>query len=271
MVFGLRRLSAAVAAMFALLVAIGVPARGGVWYLERGWTLVLAGCFVVLTMRWPRSRFFPRAFAAVAATAALVGLLLMVRPGSWSIVDWLITESFMRTVSVITQMFMAIDSEVPLSTTQLNSFFDLAARQGRYFPALLGLSSLSGLAVAWWAYLRLSAGNGLGLGPLRDFRFNDHLMWLFLTGLALIVLGAGEGWTSVGSNAVVFMGGLYALRGAAVLLFINGGVTGLGIIFLAIGMLVVAPVLIMSALIVGVGDTWLDLRSKAVAITSDKS
>ena len=271
MVFGLRRLSAAVAAMFAVLVAVGVPARGGLWYLERGWALVLAGCFVVLTMRWPRSRFFPRAFAAVAATTVLVGLLLMVRPGSWSMVDWLVTESLMRSFSVITQMFMALDTETPLSTAQLNSFFDLAARQGRYFPALLGLSSLSGLAVAWWAYLRLSAGSGLGLGPLLEFRFNDHLMWLFLTGLALIVLGAGEGWTSAGSNAVVFMGGLYTLRGAAVLLFINGGVTGLGILFLAIGMLVLPPVLIMGALVVGVGDTWLDLRSKAVPITDDKS
>ncbi len=271
MVFGLRRLPAAAAAMFALIVAVGVPARGGLWYLERGWALVLAGCFVVLTMQWPRSRFFPRAFAAVTATTALVGLLMMVRPGSWSIVNWLITEGLMESISVITQMFSAIDTEVPLSTAQLNSFFNLAAQQGRYFPALLGLSSLSGLAVAWWAYVRLSAGSGLGLAPLRDFRFNDHLMWLFLTGLALIVLGAGEGWTSAGSNAVVFMGGLYALRGASVLVFFSGGVTGLGILFLAIGMLVIPPVLIMGALVVGVGDTWLDLRSKAMAIAGDKS
>ncbi len=271
MVFGLRRMSAVLAAMLALLVAVGGPARGGLWYLERGWGLVLAGCFVVLTMRWPRSQFFPRAFAAVAATATLVGLLLTIRPGSWSMVNWLITERLMQSVSVITQMFMALDSESPLSTAQLNSFFDLAARQGRYFPALLGLSSLSALAVAWWAYVRFSVGSGLGLGPLREFRFNDHLMWLFLTGLALIVLGVGEGWTSAGSNAVVFMGGLYALRGAAVLLFLNGGVTGLGILFLAIGMLVLSPVLVMGALVVGVGDTWLDLRAKAMAIAGDKS
>ena len=260
-----------VAAMFALLVAVGVPARGGLWYLERGWALVLAGCFVVLTMRWPRSRFFTRAFAALSTTAVLVGLLLMVRPGSWSMIDWLVTERVMRTYSLITQTFMTIDSEASLSTTQLNSIFDLAVLQGRYFPALLGLSSLSALAVAWWAYVRLSAGSSLGLGPLREFRFNDHFMWLLLTGLALIVLGAGEAWTRAGSNAVVFMGGLYALRGAAVLLFINGGVTGFGVLFLAVGMLVLSPVLIMGALVVGVGDTWLDLRSKAVAIAGDES
>ena len=271
MVLGLRRLPAAVAAMLAVFVAVGVPARGGVWYLERGWTVVLAGWFVVLTMRWPRSRFFPRAFGAVAATAALVGLLVMVRPGSWSMVSWLITEGMMRSVSLIAQMSMAIDSEVSLSTAQLNTLFEWAAQQGRLFPALLGLSSLSGLAVAWWAYVRLSPGSGLGLGPLREFRFNDHLVWLLLTGLALIVFGAGEGWTSAGSNTVFFMGGLYAMRGAAVLLFLNGGVTGLGFFFLAVGMLFLAPVLIMGALVVGVGDTWLDLRSKATAIAAGKS
>jgi hypothetical protein len=271
MVLGLRRLPAAVAAMLAVFVAVGVPARGGVWYLERGWAVALAGWFVVLTMRWPRSRFFPRAFAAVVATAALAALLVMVRPGSWSMVNWLITEGMMRSVSLIAQMSMAVDSEVSLSTAQLNTLFQWAAQQGRFFPALLGLSSLSGLGVAWWAYVRLSPGGGLGLGPLREFRFNDHLVWLLLTGLALIVLGAGEGWTSVGSNAVVFMGGLYAMRGAAVLLFLNGGVTGFSFFFLAVAMLFLAPVLIMGALVVGVGDTWLDLRSKATAVAAGKS
>jgi hypothetical protein len=271
MVLGLRRLPAAVAAMFAVFVAVGVPGRGGVWYLERGWTVVLAAWFVVLTMRWPRSRFFPRAFAAVAATGALVGLLVMLQPGSWSLVNWLITEGKMRSVSLIAQMSMAVDSEVSLSTAQLDTLFELAEQQGRLFPALLGLSSLSGLAVAWWTYVKLSAGSGLGLGPLREFRFNDHLVWLLLAGLALIVLGSGEGWASAGSNTVVFMGGLYALRGAAVLLFLNGGVTVFGFFFLAVGMLFLAPVLIMGALVVGVGDTWLDLRSKATAIAAGKS
>ncbi len=270
MVLGSRRLPAAVAAMLAVFVAVGVPTRGGVWYLERGWAVVLAGWFVVLTMRWPRSRFFPRAFAAVAATAALTGLLVMVRPGSWSMVNWLITEGMMRSVS-LAQMSKAVMFEVSLSTAQLNTLFELVAQQGRLFPALLGLSSLSALAVAWWAYVRLSPGSGLGLGPLREFRFNDHLVWLLLTGLALIVLGAGDGWTSAGSNAVVFMGGLYAMRGAAVLLFLNGGVTGFGFFFLAVGMLFLPPVLIMGALVVGVGDTWLDLRSKATAIAAGKS
>ncbi len=270
MVLGLRRLPAAVAAIFAVFVAVGVPAPGGVWYIERGWAIVLAGWFVVLTMRWPRSPFFPRAFAAVGATTALVGLLLMVRPGSWSTVDWVLTEGLMRTASVIAQVLIESDPEA-YSTGNLNTAYEWTAQLGRLLPALLGLSSLSGLAVAWWAYVRLSAGSGLGLGPLRDFRFNDHFVWLLLIGLALLVFGSGEGWTSGGGNAVVFMGGLYAMRGAAVLLFLSGGVSGFGVLFLIVGMLFLSPVLISGALLIGVGDTWFDLRSKAEAITGGKS
>ena len=275
MVLGLKRLPAAVAAMFAVLVAVGAPALGGVWYLERGWTVVLAGWFVVLTMHWPRSRFFPRAFAAVAATGAVVGLLFVLKPGTWSMVSWLITDGMMRSVSFGDQMVSRLYPDTPIPTADLNLAFEAAALQGRLFPALLGLSSLSGLAVAWWVYIRLAAGSRSALGPLREFRFNDHLVWLFLIGLALIALGAGEGWTSVGGNAVVFMGGLYALRGVAVLLFLNGGVTGFGILFFAVGLLVLGRVLIMGALmgtlVVGVGDTWLDLRAKAEAIAAGKS
>ena len=270
MVLGLRRLPAAVAAIFAVFVAVGVPAPGGVWYIERGWAIVLAGWFVVLTMRWPRSRFFPRAFAAVAATTALVGLLLMVRPGSWSTVNWVLTEGLMRTASVIAQVLMESNPEAD-STGDLNTAYEWTAPLGRLLPALLGLSSLSGLAVAWWAYVRLSAGSRLGLGPLRDFRFNDHFVWLLLIGLALLVFGSGEGWTSGGGNAVVFMGGLYAMRGEAVLLFLSGGVTGFGVLFLVVGMLFLSPVLISGALLVGVGDTWFDLRSKAEANAGGKS
>lgn len=271
MVLGLRRLPAAVAAVFAVLVAVGAPARGGIWYLERGWAVLLAGCFVVLTMRWPRSRCFTRALAAVAATGALAGLMLILQPGSWSMVEWLVTDQLMRTFSFTVQTLAEINSDAAISSADLNSLLEGAAQLGRHFPALLGLSSLAGLAFAWWAYVRLSAGSGLGLRPLREFRFNDHLVWLLLIGLALIVLGAGEGWTSAGSNAVVFMGGLYVLRGAAVLLFLNGGVTVLGFVWLALGMVFMWWVLIPGALVVGVGDTWLDIRSKAKANAAGKS
>ena len=268
MVLGTRKFATVMAATLAVMVTLGVTARGGIWYLERGWAVVLAGWFVVLTMRWPGSRFFPRALAAVLGTFALVAALLALQPGSWAMVNWLVTEGIMKSVSLAMSLLTALNSERDIPTAMVNTAFATAAQQGRLFPALLGLSSLAGLGVAWWGYVRLAAGSDQGLGPLKDFRFNDHFVWLLLVGLTLIVLGLGEVWTLAGTNTVVFMGGLYAIRGAAVVLFFNGGMSLFGFVVVALGMLFLAPVVIMGALVIGVGDTWLDLRAKAEALAS---
>ena len=260
---GARRFPTVMASVLAVMVTLGAAARGGVWYLERGWTVILAGWFVVLTLRWPESRFFPRALGAVSGTFGLVSLLLALQPGSWSKVDWFVTEGIMKSVSLAMNLVAAWRPESEISAAVVNTAFETAAQQGRLFPALLGLSSLAGLGVAWWGYVRLSTGSDQGLGPLKDFRFNDHCVWFLLVGIALIVLGLGDAWTRAGTNTVVFMGGLYAIRGVAVVLFFNGGISLFGFLAVALGMLVLAPVLILGALIIGVGDTWLDLRAKA--------
>ena len=220
---GARRFPTVLAAVLAVMVTLGASARGGVWYLERGWTVILAGWFVVLTMQWSESRFFPRALGAVFGTFGLVAVLLALQPGSWSKVDWFVTDGIMQSVSLAMNLVAAWRPETNIPTTMVNTAFETAAQQGRLFPALLGLSSLAGLGVAWWGYIRLSTGSDQGLGPLKDFRFNDHCVWLLLIGMTLIVLGLGDAWTRAGTNTVVFMGGLYAIRGAAVVLFFNGG------------------------------------------------
>ena len=91
---------------------------------------------------------------------------------------------------------------------------------------------------------------------------------LFLAGVAAAALGTGEILTRAGSNAVTFMGTLYALRGAAVLLFLAGGVSVLGAMFLALALLLVAPLVLGAALVVGLGDTWLDVRTRVRALVS---
>ena len=266
LVLGARRFPAVMAVMLAVMVTLGATARGGIWYLERGWTVVLAGWFVFLTMRSPATKFFPRALGAVSGTFALVAVLMVLRPGSWAMVDWLVSEGIMKSFSLAMSLLTAWNPDSVIPTSMVNTVFEAAGQQGRLFPALLGLSSLAGLGVAWWGYVRLAAGSDQALGPLRDFRFNDHLVWLLLVGLALVMLGSGDVWTRAGTNAVVFMGGLYAIRGAAVVMFFNGGISLFGFLAMALAMLFLAPVLIMGALVIGVGDTWLDLRAKAEAL-----
>jgi uncharacterized protein YybS (DUF2232 family) len=138
--------------------------------------------------------------------------------------------------------------------------------QAAVFPALAGLASLAGLGVAWWVYMRIALDRDEGLLPLREFRFNDHLVWLFIAGLTLAMSDGGEGLRRTGWNAMAFMGALYALRGAAVIAFFGGGQSLFGLFVLALALLLVAPVVVTGALVIGLGDTWLDLRGRARAL-----
>jgi hypothetical protein len=138
----------------------------------------------------------------------------------------------------------------------------LADTQASVFPALVALASVAALGVAWWIRTRLVGEGDQGIGPLRDFRFNDHLVWLFIAGLLLIFAQWGDALVRLGSNALVFMAALYMLRGAAVFVFLSGGMSLFGYVTVLVGLIVAAPVLMGMAVLIGVGDTWLDLRSR---------
>ena len=61
------------------------------------------------------------------------------------------------------------------------------------------------------------------------------------------------------------MGGLYVLRGLAVVLALTGGVSFSGILLFVLGLALVAPLILIGALIIGLGDTWVDLRARGTA------
>lgn len=258
-----RRLPALLVAVLAVLVVLGPGVRDGFWHVERGWGVLLAGWFLALTVRWPDRGFSTRALGAVAGSTAIVGAWVWARPGSWDMLDWLVSERIRGGVATALEAVRVLRGEEGVSQALVMTVYQAADVQAEVFPAMVALASMAGLGVAWWLYARLGHGDGNGLGPAREFRFNDHLVWLFIGGLLLLVLGAGEGWSRVGSNAVLFMGALYALRGAAVVMFFYGGVSLFGGTLLALGLLFVAPVILGGAMVIGLGDTWLDLRERA--------
>jgi hypothetical protein len=146
----------------------------------------------------------------------------------------------------------------------VTALYAAAESQIKVFPATIALATLAALAVAWWLYVRMAHGDDQGLLPLREFRFNDQLVWLFICGLGLMLLGKGQveraGW-----NAMWFMSALYALRGAAVVSFFGGGQSPASALLLALGLLFLPPVILMGALVIGLGDTWMDLRARVRA------
>jgi len=249
------------ATIIAMIVVV-VGSRDGLWFAERAWALLLGGWFVGLTMAVPEWRFSSRALSAVFGAVASSASLLAVRPGAWGAIDWAIDDRVQAGVASTLDALAVLRGGEALSPALVTVIYETAEAQAGVFPALTALSSMAALGFVWWIHARLAGRGDQALGPLRDFRFNDHLVWFFIGGLLLLVTRWGDSLARVGTNAVVFMGALYALRGAAVFVFVSGGLSLFGFVMVAFGLLFAMPVLVGVAILIGIGDTWLDLRRR---------
>jgi hypothetical protein len=101
---------------------------------------------------------------------------------------------------------------------------------------------------------------------LTEFRFPDALLWLLIVGLALLLVPLGGWGVRLGANLLFFMGALYALRGLAVVaaLVLRMGAQLPVLIALSVVGLLLYPIVVAGTLLLGVTDTWLDLRSGRV-------
>ncbi len=253
-----------------VFIAVFYPAApGGVWHLERGWAVLITGWFVSLTMLYPARSFLARALSAVVGTLASAILLLVVSDG-WGRADAIMVEQIEASVLGSLELLGTLD--VGGVEAELTDAFARAARiQGVLFPAFLALSSVAALGVAWWVHVQSAGLAGPALRPLRDFRFADPLIWVFISGLVLMLVAEwSAGWGRLGTNLLAFMGGLYILRGAGVLLVLWGGISFATGLLLALAVLLAGPFVAFAAMLIGVGDSWLDLRARVAAAAGEK-
>jgi len=131
------------------------------------------------------------------------------------------------------------------------------------FPGLLALTALMGMALAWHWYHRIVAHPlGAPAGPFQGFRFSDHLVWGAVAGLALAVVPLPAPAGAVGANILVLFGGLYALRGAAILRAAAGPTSVLGWLVVTVVVIFLLPVALGVLISLGLADTWLDFRRR---------
>lgn len=264
------------------LLAWGGPSRGSYAALQCGWAIVLVASFGLVSAASPwGTRFLARALTALALSVALAGLLALGtrnaigavqrsvrldaadRPNAaleWvqhtaSTPEWRQWTASSREGGAFATAEQALD-EV-LST--------LPADAITFYPALLGLESLVGLALAWAIYHRISRARiGEPLGRLADFRFSDQLAWGVIAGVLLILLSPTGSRAALGLNLVLFFGALYALRGLGVLVSLLRAmrVSAPVVVALAfLGALLSAPTAVGLGL-VGLSDSWADWRSR---------
>lgn len=227
------------------------------WYAQRGWVLVLGAWFVAMVAVWPQASFISRALGAVAGSTGTAAVVFLVRRAPWQQLDWTVGQFYRQTMATLVTQANAGVQEREFSDAMMQGA-DFAAR---YYPAMVALGSLAALGLAWWAYRRLVASDS-PLGLVQDFRFNDELVWVLIAGLALVVAPLGGAATRIGGNVLAFMAVLYALRGLAVVVALVGMPGVVGKIVFGLVALVLLPIMMTSAAVLGVTDTWLDLRTR---------
>ena len=246
----------------ATLIAIIIVMIGpydGMWYLERGWALLLGGCFVGLSIVRPKMKVSDRALEAVFGTLVIAAILMTLMSGTWNVVDWVISDRVRATVAQV----IALAGSEGLAPALVTALYQTAEIQILVFPALTALASMSALLLSWWLFKFFSGQSEEALGSVKNFRFNDHLIWMLVVGLFLLFTRWSEPLQRVGSNAVVFIGALCAVRGAAVIVFITGGFSVLGYAMTLLGLVIVTPIVLGGAVLIGIADIYLDFRKRS--------
>lgn len=276
-------------ALAALLAAQPAPAGDAFWNLARGWSLLLGGSFGLVCLFGPRRPFLSRALVALTIAIFLAVVMSSLGPVNASQAARTLQAELTRRNSATMDAFNSILARYPKewqeATAKSPQLAAVPAQTEHYlkrlssialsaYPALLALESLAGLGLAWATFHRLSRTRlGSPLGALRDFRFNDQLVWGLIVGLTIVFLPTLTLFRGVGRNLLVFFGALYALRGLGVLAWflapgaLVASVTVGFAMFLFPVLNVVAALgftfLLIAAFGLGLGDTWADWRRRA--------
>ncbi len=266
-----RDVGTAVALAILVLLGFRGPADGFDRVVQ-AWVVLLAGSLAaVLALGRPRT-WVARALTALTGATAGAALLLAFTGRSWGQVVWLaerhFAELFGAIVGGLTAAAATMNTAASAATlATLDTYAGwLTLVLSRLFPGLVALQSIAALALAWALYHRVAQRpQGDPLGPLAGFRFNDHLIWGVAGSLFVLVLPR-LGWlNALGGNLLVFFGGLYMVRGVAVLsAAAAAGVIGgpFALVAAVFVTLFLMPVAVLAALALGLTDTLMDWRAR---------
>ena len=245
------------------LVQIGDPPD----QVIRAAAVMGSAAFVVtfLSTSWSLTH---RSLAAIGVAAVGTGALLSAASTSWPEIRWWV-ESRAQSAAQLALTKLSGDEPGAVDdalVVQLEAWFEsVIPLMADFFPATVAVQMLAGLALATVLSHRFAPAAGVTWGKFRDFRFSEHLGWIAVIALAIVLLTKAATLKLMAANVLVVAGLLYTLRGAAVAWFgltLTGGpgllTTGL-VVFSVVFML---PVIIIGAIFIGVVDAGLDLRRR---------
>jgi hypothetical protein len=229
--------------------------------------LVMATAVFVLSARYTSWPVTSRALLAVLAAGATAGTLLAALGSSWAEVRWWVGRQLGLTArSLSGWAWIGGGGETGAAAGPDAWLAESVGFVSDYYPAIAALQLMAGLALATAIYHRTSPKAwGTDVGRLRDFRFADQLGWVVVVTL-LVLLTPGLALLRTGaSNALLVLGTLYAMRGAGVGLCAldrAGLGRGLGAAIVCVGALLMLPIALGGAILVGVVDSHMDIRRR---------
>lgn len=237
---------------------------------------MLAGAFGAVVLLQQERSFLARAMVAMVAGFGLASVGVLAVPGGFGkAAETLRVEVARRaeisstqwrqmTATAEWQQFVGENPEAGNLSNEVDRQLQaLPEVAGVLFPAMLALESLLALALAWGLYHRIGRVRlGPPLARLREFKFNDVLVWGIVGGLALVVLPLPPLGRAIGVNCLVFFGALYAARGLGVLVWFLAPGRWMAV-FLTLFTVFFWHVVGVVAVGIGLGDTWFDWRGRA--------
>ena len=273
----------------ALLLGIARPSRAAAWFwfagsaawsalwflapgllaeqVMKGWVAVAAGAFLLLVLDGRRRPIDAAVTASLTASLATLVWMRLFRLEIQSV----LTDALRGVWAAYRQLGDAM----PGLRAQFALYSDSASSAAILFPGAVMLTGVTGLLLAWrWYHHLAERPVGDPPGPISEFRFSDHFVWMLVLGLAGTVaqlageMSSGTTWPV---NLLVFFGGLYIARGYAVGRTVMGRWgTGTRLpipLLLAVWVFVLflLPFVLAAFLGIGLADTWLDFRRPPAA------
>jgi hypothetical protein len=254
-----------------------VLSQGIVEQVANAMAILMTGAFVVLSASGRRG-LFGRASLAVLLAAGGVAIWCAVWGIGWADLRIALTRDWWA----VWRDLAANPRFGPRSLDAQNLLQRIAeagASIARLYPARLMLSGILGLVVAGnWVEMVVGRPVGRSAERLGTFRFTDHLVWLVILAVLVLLLPSLDAvnrladqypladlmlytvryWSTVAENVLVICAALYAVRGAAVLSrFLRPGAAVLLIVIATVFLL---PFALLGLVLLGLADTWIDFR-----------
>lgn len=218
--------------------------------------ITAGGVFVLLVYLLPRASTLLRAGVAIVTGLGAAAIWARSAGIAMATIDAALAEDLRRGLEI------GLRGADPAQAAMMTEALPLMARS---FPGIMALLGMLGLALAWrWYHLIAATPIGRPPRPLFEFRFNDHIIWGAIFTLALALFDVGGPIGRVVGWATIVWGGIYAVRGLAIVLRSTQTWPLPGKLLVLIASVLVLPMALATLVMVGVADTWIDFRNRSI-------